>query len=98
MWNLRRVQLQLVRCITGTRCMPAGFQISNADIHFVVKRDDSPILLRTHFELGNSLRFDLELRKLLIFRKHDLYGPACDLREVSDQGIESLRREPRRAE
>ncbi len=74
--NLRRVQLQLVGGVARTVACPPKSRSPHAHVDFVVERDDAAVFLRAHFELGDGLRLDLQLRQFLILGQHHLHRAA----------------------
>ena len=70
--------------------MPADFNVTDAHVDGVFECDDPALFRRANFELGNGLRFDLQLREFLILGQHDLDGSSGDFRKMRDQRIESL--------
>ena len=96
--NLRRIEFQLVKGVARAVGMHTEVQVTNADEYFVIYGYDAAVFLSPHAKIRDGLRFDLQLRQLLILGQHDLDGPARDFRQMGDHRIKSLRGHARCAE
>src|SRR5207302_4989954 len=64
--NLRRIEFQLVKGVARAVGMHTEVQVTNADEYFVIYGDDAAVFLSPHAKIRDGLRFDLQLRQLLI--------------------------------
>ena len=90
MWNVRRVQFQLIEGVAGSVGMHAELELAHAYVNLVIDGRDAPVFLYAHFEFRNGLRLDYELREFLVLGQHYLHRPPRHFRQVRDQRIKSL--------
>src|SRR5438128_137231 len=69
---------------------------TDTHVNFMQQRYDSPIFLRAYFEFGQGFGLDLNVGKLLVFRKHQFNWPAGHLGDVRDGNIKTFRSRPAR--